>query len=80
MLFQDEAGLNFAVQTLHGGGGDYAFGAAAYAHQRVNARPGDRRRDSRRQIAVGDQAYARAGVANVLNQFAMAGAVQNYDS
>src|SRR5262245_46984777 len=79
LLFQDEARLDFAVQTFHGGGGDHAFGAAAYAHQRVDARPGYGRRDSRRQIAVGDQTYARAGVADVLNEFAVAGAVQNYD-
>src|SRR5215470_11884343 len=79
LLFQDEAGLDFAVQTFHGGGRDHAFWAAAYAHQRMDARPGDGRRDSGRQIAVGDQAYARAGVANVLNEFTMAGAVQNYN-
>src|SRR5882672_3444404 len=79
LLFQNEAGLHFAVQTFHGGGGDHAFGTAADAHQRVDAGSGDGRRDSRRQIAVGDQAYARAGVANVLNQFAMAGTIQNYN-
>src|SRR5690348_16411198 len=59
-----QAADHFAVQAAHGGCGNDAFGRAADSHHGMDSRATNGCRDSSRQIAVANQAYARAGFSN----------------
>ena len=78
-LADDEAREDLAVQAAHRGGRQHAFGRAARAHHGVDARPDHRRRDAGREIAVADQADARAGRADVRDQLLVARPVEHDD-
>ena len=75
----DEARENFAVEAAQRRGGENAFGRAARAHHGVNAGADDGGADAGGKVAIGDQADARAGGANIGDQFFMARAVENDD-
>ena len=59
------AALDLAAQAAHRRGGDHALGRAADPHHRVHAGAAHRGGDAGREVAVGDQADARAGLADV---------------
>ena len=61
-----EAAENLAVQAAQRRSGEHAFWRAPRAHHGVNAHVRNRRADSRRKIAIGNQPNARAGLANIL--------------
>ena len=67
-LRDDETREDFAVQAAHRRGRQHAFRRAAGTHHRVHAGSDDRRGDSSRQVAVANQADARAGLANFADQ------------
>ena len=64
-LVDDEAREDLAVQAAHRRRGQHALGRAARPHDRVHTGADDRRGDAGRQVAVADQADARAGGADV---------------
>src|SRR5579871_4557866 len=64
-IFHDQPSENFAVQAAHRRGRQHAFGSAARSHDGMHTGARDRRRNAGGQIAVTDQADARACLANV---------------
>ena len=71
-LADDEPREDLAVQAAHRRRGQHALRRAAGAHHGVDAGPDDRGRDAGRQIAVANQADARAGRADVGDQLLVA--------
>src|SRR5207245_2120359 len=67
-LGEDEAGLDLAVEAAHGGGGQDAFGSAAGAHHRVDARAHHGRGDAGGKVAVADEPNACTGLPDIGNE------------
>src|SRR5207237_6120831 len=78
-LADDEPREDLAVQASHRGRREDAFRRASGAHHRVHARTDDRRGDARGEIAVANQADARAGGADVVDQLLVPIAVEDDD-
>ena len=64
----DEPREDLAAQAAHRRRREHAFGRAADAHHRVHAAADHGGGDAGRQVAVADQADARAGGADLLDQ------------
>ena len=60
VVFDNQPAQDLAIQTAQRRCGEDAFGRAARPHHGVNARAADGGRDAGRQVAIGDQANARA--------------------
>ena len=71
------SGLDLATETLEGRRGDDALGRAAHAHVEVVAGSAHRRRHAGGDVAVGDEADAGAGGAQLLDQLGVAGPVEH---
>src|SRR2546421_3327308 len=67
-LADDQAREDLAVEAAHCRRGQHALGRAARPHQRVDARASRGSGDAGRQVAVADEADARADLADVGNQ------------
>src|SRR6201987_130149 len=78
-LADDEACEDLAVKTAQSGGGEHTFGSAASAHNHVNAGANDGSGDAGGEVAVADQADARAGFPDVVDELLVARAVENDD-
>ena len=78
-LVHDQSSEDLAVQTPHRRGRQDPFRRAAGAHDRVDSRADDRRRDAGRQVAVADQANAGPGGADLVDQLLMARPVEHRD-
>ena len=78
-LADHEAREDLAVQAAHRGRGQHAFGRAADAHDGVHAAADDSRGNARREIAVGNQADARASRTDLLDQLLVARTVEHGD-
>ena len=79
LVFHHQAAQNLAVQAAQRRRGEHAFRRAARSHHRVYAGAGDRRGDAGREIAVADQADARARLADVGDQLLVPRAVEHHD-
>ena len=72
-----QARQNFSVQAAKRGCGKHAFGSAADAHHSVDSGADDGRGNAGGEVSVANQADARAGGANVRDQFFMARPVEH---
>ena len=73
-----EAALDGAAHALERRGGDDALGRAADAEQDVGAGVGPGGGDAAGDVAVGDEADAGAGLADLADQLVVAGAVEHH--
>ena len=73
-----EPAVDGAAEALQRAGGDDALGRAADAEQHVGAALGPRRRDGAGDVAVGDEPDAGAGLAALLDDVVVAGAVEDH--
>src|SRR4051812_25920566 len=69
---------DLAVQAAHGRGRQYPFGRSADSHDRVHSAADHRRSDPGREIAVANQPYARAGVADFFNQLSVPWPIEHH--
>src|SRR5579862_445313 len=70
---------DFAVQAAQGRGGEDAFGGTAGAHDGVDAGAENGGGDAGGEIAVADEADARSGGANIVDELFVAGTIENDD-
>src|SRR5205807_6675915 len=77
-VLHHEPAEDFAVQAAQGGGGEHALGRAAGAHHGVDARAGDTGRDTGGEVAIGDETDARAGLADIGDEFFMARTIEHH--
>ena len=68
----------FAIQAAQRRGRQHAFGSSARAHHGVHAGTRHRRRDSGREIAIADQADARARLADIRDELLMPRPVEHH--
>jgi hypothetical protein len=71
--------LHRAAQALDRGRRDHTLGRAADPHEEVDPGPHLRGGDRRRDVAVADEVDARAGLADLGNEFVMAVALEDDD-
>ena len=79
VVARPEPSLDAAADALERRGRDDAFRRAADAVEHVDARARLRRGDRRRDVAVADQADARAGLAQLRDQLVVAVALEHDD-
>src|ERR1700722_548024 len=75
----DQPCKNLSIESAQCCCGDDSLGSAAGSHHGVNAGADDRGGNTGGQVAVADQANARAGFANVADQFFVARAIEHDD-
>ena len=77
VVARPQASEHRAADAADGGGREHALGRAADAPQQVDARVGHGREQRARDVAVGDQADARAGVADARDHLGVARPVEH---
>src|SRR5208337_285242 len=75
----DEAGENLAIEAAQRGGSKHSFRSAARAHDHVHAGAEDGGGNAGGEVAVTDEPDARASRADFLDEFFVAGAIENDD-
>src|SRR4051794_187212 len=79
VVLRPELALDHTTEALDGAGGDDAFGCPTDAEQEVDAGAVTGGHDGARDVAVGDELDSGARVADLLDQVAVAWAIENDD-
>src|SRR5436305_1140161 len=78
-VLRPQLALDHAAETFDGTGGDDALRCAADAEQQVDARAVARGHDRAGDVTVGDELDPGAGIADLLDELAVPGAVEHDD-